>query len=79
MLDVHLPMEDGDRFLRRLRCVEQFAGIPVVMMSGKPVTVEERDSYRDLGAVDFLRKPFDVADMVGRIRRLVEPEPVADA
>jgi len=78
ILDVHMPMEDGGKFLRRLRCIEQFAGIRVLMMSGRPVTAEEWDSYRDLGAVEFVRKPFDINDLVGRVRRLLEPS-AADA
>lgn len=58
LMDVGLPDIDGVEITRRLKSVEQFAKIPVVMITGhseKAVVVESRKA----GAADFAVKPFD--------------------
>ena len=65
LLDLKLPDIDGLQLLPRL--LERHRQTPVIIMTayGSP-TIEEQ--ARDLGAVDFLRKPFDPLALYQRIR-----------
>jgi DNA-binding response OmpR family regulator len=64
MLDVMMPEMDGFTFLRRLR---EFSSVPIIMLSAKG---EEQDKVQglDLGADDYLTKPFAPAEMLARVR-----------
>ena len=65
LLDVMLPRRDGYEVLRRLRA----RGIltPVLFLTARD-TVEDRVRGLDLGADDYLVKPFDFAELLARIR-----------
>ena len=64
MLDIMLPGEDGITILRRL------AEIPVIMATAKD-TEYDRVIGLDLGADDYLTKPFGMMEMVSRIRAVL--------
>jgi PAS domain S-box-containing protein len=63
LLDLHLPDQTGAEVLRRLQSDPATAGIPVVVVSADRSPDQER-SMRELGAVDYLIKPFDVRDLL---------------
>jgi len=67
VLDVRLPGEDGMQIARRLR--EQSA-IPILMLTGR---AEEADRVMglELGADDYLTKPFSPRELLARIRALL--------
>ncbi|GIL04005.1 MAG: DNA-binding response regulator [Betaproteobacteria bacterium] len=67
VLDLKLPGEDGMQIARRLR--EQSA-IPILMLTGR---VEEADRVMglELGADDYLTKPFSPRELLARIRALL--------
>lgn len=67
LLDVMLDGEDGFTILRTLRAREKTQAIPVIMVSAKG---EEMDKVRglNLGADDYLAKPFGVMELLARIR-----------
>lgn len=67
ILDVRLRGEDGMQIARRLR--EQ-SGIPILMLTGK---AEEADRVMglELGADDYLTKPFSPRELLARIRALL--------
>ena len=68
VLDIMLPKLDGLEVLRRLRA----KGIahPVLLLTAKD-TVEDRVTGLDLGADDYLVKPFAFAELLARVRALV--------
>jgi CheY-like chemotaxis protein len=71
LMDVNLPDIDGVEATRRLKSVEQLAGIPVVMVTGKSeknVVVESLNA----GASDFIVKPFDKGTLVAKIRKFLD-------
>jgi CheY-like chemotaxis protein len=71
LMDVNLPDIDGVEATRRLKSVEQLAGIPVVMVTGKSeknVVVESLNA----GASDFIVKPFDRGTLVAKIRKFLD-------
>ena len=68
MLDIMLPGEDGISILKRLRAQTETSDIPVIMATAKG-TEYDRVIGLDLGADDYLSKPFGMMEMLARIRR----------
>jgi two-component system phosphate regulon response regulator PhoB len=67
VLDVMLPVIDGLEVCRRLRSDPRSAGIPVIMLTAR---TEETDVIRglDLGADDYVTKPFRMRELVARMK-----------
>lgn len=67
VLDVRLPGEDGMQIARRLR---EGSAIPILMLTGR---AEEADRVMglELGADDYLTKPFSTRELLARIRALL--------
>lgn len=70
MLDIMLPGEDGVAILKRLRANPVTADIPVIMASAKG-TEYDKVIGLDLGADDYLAKPFGMMEMVSRIKAVL--------
>jgi DNA-binding response OmpR family regulator len=68
LLDLNLPRIDGVTILRQLRV--QKPSLPVLVLSARN-RVEEKVQCLDLGADDFLAKPFAFAELSARIRALL--------
>ena len=80
MLDIMLPGEDGITLLRRLKDNPITADIPVIMATAKG-TEYDKVTGLDLGADDYLAKPFGMMEMVSRVRavlRRAKPAESAD-
>ena len=69
-LDVMLPGMDGIEILKRLRAASATERIPVVMASAKGAEYDKVLGL-DLGADDYLAKPFSMMEMVSRIRAVL--------
>jgi DNA-binding response OmpR family regulator len=67
LLDVMLPRMDGFAVCQRIR---QFSNVPVIMLTAKG---EEQDRVRglDVGADDYLVKPFSVMELLARVRAVL--------
>lgn len=75
LLDVMLPGEDGFSILKRLRASVKTAEIPVVMVTAKGAEFDKVTGL-DLGADDYIAKPFGMAELVARVRaRLRRAQP----
>ncbi len=70
LLDVAMPEVDGLELCRRMRAAG-FRG-PILVVSARPGPDLPRKAA-DAGADGFVRKPFDNAELVGRIRALISP------
>ena len=68
VLDVMMPRMDGLTVLRRLRSVNP--GLPVLLLTARD-SVGDRVTGLDLGADDYLTKPFDLDELFARIRALL--------
>ncbi|OBH74832.1 DNA-binding response regulator [Mycobacterium scrofulaceum] len=68
ILDIMLPGHSGYEVLRRMR--SQNVWTPVLMLTAKDGEYDETDSF-DLGADDYLTKPFSFRVLVARLRALV--------
>lgn len=70
MLDIMLPGEDGISILKRLRRHTATADIPVIMATAKG-TEYDKVIGLDLGADDYLTKPFGMMEMVSRVKAVL--------
>ena len=70
LLDVMLPGEDGVAILKRLREDERFRQIPVIMATAKGTEFDKVQSL-DLGADDYITKPFGMMEMVSRVKAVL--------
>ena len=70
MLDIMLPGEDGIEILKRLRSNAATADIPVIMATAKG-TEYDKVIGLDLGADDYLAKPFGMMEMVSRVKAVL--------
>lgn len=68
ILDLNLPEMDGLDVLRAMRSRQNRAAVMILTARGAP---EERVKGLDLGADDYLTKPFDISELEARIRVLL--------
>jgi len=68
LLDLGLPRRDGLEVLRRLR--QAGNAIPVIIITARD-GVEDRIAGLDFGADDYLVKPFDVQELLARLRAVI--------
>ena len=71
ILDIMMPKLDGLEVLRRLR--QQGNPIPVLMLTAK-AEVEDKVTGLDMGANDYLTKPFSTAELMARIRAMTRSQ-----
>lgn len=71
ILDIMMPKLDGIEVLRRLR--QQGNGIPVLLLTAK-AEVEDKVMGLDMGANDYLTKPFSTAELMARIRAMTRSQ-----
>lgn len=70
MLDIMLPGEDGISILKRLKGQKDTRELPIIMATAKG-TEYDKVIGLDLGADDYLSKPFGMMEMVSRIRAVL--------
>ncbi len=68
ILDILLPRLDGREVCRRLR--EMHQQMPILFLTARG-TIDDRVQGLDLGADDYLTKPFDFRELVARVRALL--------
>lgn len=70
LLDGMMPVMDGFEVLRRVKDSTKYRHIPVIMLTAKS---REKDVVTglDLGASDYIVKPFSPAELVARIKKVL--------
>ena len=68
--DMHMPVMNGMLLLQKIREAEceRIANIPVIMITGHEDTESAKKATHNLGATDFLSKPFDKIDILSRAK-----------
>jgi DNA-binding response OmpR family regulator len=70
VLDLMLPQVDGLEICRSVRSNERTAGIPIIMLTAR-AEESERIVGLELGADDYMAKPFSPSELVARVRALL--------
>jgi DNA-binding response OmpR family regulator len=72
VLDLMMPKRDGFSVLRELRADGRIANIPVIVVTAI-FGMSERLYATELGAADYVTKPFELDDLISRVRALLSP------
>ena len=72
VLDLMMPRRDGFSVLRELRADGRISHLPVVVVTAI-FGLSERLYATELGAADYVTKPFDLDDLVSRVKALLSP------
>jgi len=67
LLDLDLPGTDGMTLCRRIKADHELIDIPVIFLTGTMDTTTKVEAF-DLGAVDYVTKPFDPVELRARVR-----------
>jgi two-component system response regulator VicR len=70
VLDLMMPRRDGFSVLRELRADGRIGSLPIIVVTAI-FGLSERLYATELGAADYITKPFELADLAGRIRALI--------
>jgi len=70
LLDLMIPGRDGYDVCQTLRRSEEWANIPIIMLTAKGREVEKEKGMA-LGANDYVTKPFSTAELTNRVKELL--------
>ncbi len=70
LLDVMLPQEDGLKILQKIRGSKLTENIPVIMITAKSSEIDKLKGF-DLGADDYVAKPFGIMELLARIKAVL--------
>ncbi|WP_426436596.1 response regulator transcription factor [Bradyrhizobium genosp. P] len=71
LLDLGLPKADGREVLRRMRALDR--RLPVIIVTARD-SIDDRIDGLDLGADDYLVKPFEIRELLARMRAVLRRE-----
>jgi DNA-binding response OmpR family regulator len=71
ILDVMMPFKDGMQVLKEVRATPALKGIPVLMLTAKSFQ-QDMANAAELGATQFLKKPFEPNHLAATVRQLIE-------
>lgn len=70
LLDIMLPDEDGLEIVKKLRAKAAYRQIPVLMVTAKGTEIDKVKGL-DMGADDYMTKPFGVMELISRVKALL--------
>lgn len=70
LLDIMLPDEDGIHILKKIRRTMAYRDIPVIMVTAKTTEIDAVKGL-DMGADDYITKPFGVMELVSRVKAVL--------
>ena len=76
LLDIMMPGEDGYTVLEKIKAMPEVKDVPVIMVTAKGAEFDKVKGL-DMGADDYITKPFGMMELVSRVRALLrraEPE-----
>jgi len=70
--DVEMPSIDGYRFIKTIREMEDGRDVPIILLSGARDSLQKKLTGFNLGASDFLIKPFDAPELEAWVKSLIK-------
>ena len=71
LLDILMPNMDGWETYHQLKGISLLKDVPIAFLTSENNTMEEKRAY-EMGAVDYIMKPYDKADLLRRIERIFQ-------
>ncbi len=78
LLDIMLPDEDGLAILTKIRKNKETSKLPIIMVTAKTAEIDKVKGL-DMGADDYLTKPFGVMELISRVKALLRRTEPAEA
>jgi CheY-like chemotaxis protein len=78
MMDVRMPEIDGVEACRRIKAVEAFHDIPIIVITVRSQPEVLRAAF-DAGATDFIKKPFEEVELLARVKSVLKLKKEIDA
>lgn len=70
LLDIMLPDEDGLEIVKKLKSRTDTKSIPIIMVTAKTTEIDKVKGL-DIGADDYMTKPFGVMELISRVKALL--------
>ena len=70
LLDIMLPDEDGLEILKKIRSIPDTRKVPIIMITAKTTELDKVKGL-DLGADDYITKPFGIMELISRVKALL--------
>lgn len=70
LLDIMLPDEDGLEVVRKLRSVPETRKVPIILVTAKTTEIDKVKGL-DIGADDYITKPFGVMELISRVKAVL--------
>lgn len=70
LLDIMLPDEDGIHILKKIRSTMAYRDIPIIMVTAKTTEIDAVKGL-DMGADDYITKPFGVMELISRVKAVL--------
>lgn len=70
LLDIMLPDEDGLVIVKKLRANQETVLVPVIMVTAKTTEIDKVKGL-DIGADDYMTKPFGVMELISRVKAML--------
>jgi CheY-like chemotaxis protein len=71
-LDIMMPLQDGYKTCLQLKSDDATKNIPVVMITGADYVLN-RKLGEQLGAAEYITKPFKIVDLISAVKKLLDP------
>lgn len=68
--DLKMPIMDGYTLLKKLRCIERFKQLPIVILTGES-TVETKAKGYEAGVTGWIEKPIDMGTLIMTVGQLI--------
>lgn len=71
LTDWDMPVMDGLQLIAKMKAMDEFRDIPVVMMTGFMLSAYDLRTAMSVGAVDYIRKPIDKIELLARTKSML--------
>jgi putative two-component system response regulator len=71
LLDIFMPHMDGWEVFNRIKAISLLKNVPIAFFTSIKGEEDEKRAY-DIGADDFIKKPFEKEDFLKRIKKIIE-------
>lgn len=70
VLDIMLPDEDGLEIVKKMRSMPETKKVPIILVTAKTTEIDKVKGL-DIGADDYLTKPFGIMELISRVKALL--------